>query len=244
MALSSHQRIDSSMPGKETNPHSPSLRLPLPSTTPRRPCRLTQPSLSLFPPTQSAQPLTHLPRSSTTHPLPRLPPTDNPVEPALPSSVVSLPSDGQLSRYELTELRSFCGGRASSYSVYQLENVSAVHGFSIVVVVVVVVVVVCAFTVRVVPFISDPVYRYDPLIFEIALPLIECFDRAPHHLIYDRSSTTRVHVGCFSLFSFLFLFFFFFFFFCTPDTRRTNRVIKSDSVGASYSSRTLIIADA
>lgn len=157
MALSSHQRIDSSMPGKETNPHTPSLWLPLPSTTPGRPCRLTQPSLSLFPPTQSAQPLTHPP-----HPPP--PPSSahrQPRRTALPSSVVSLPSDGQLSRYELTELRSFCGGRASSYAAYQLENVSVALRSPVVV---------PAFPLSC-PLAFPAIHRYEPLIYEIAPPL-------------------------------------------------------------------------
>jgi len=64
VALGSHRRIDSSMPGKETSPHAPylvSFVPPPPSIPPppERPCRLSQPSLSLFLPIQSAQPPTH-----------------------------------------------------------------------------------------------------------------------------------------------------------------------------------------
>lgn len=136
MALSSHQRIDSSMPGKETDPHAPFLRL-RPPPSERRPCRLSQPSLSLFLPIQSAQPPTicdpSRTASSSAHlrPLRATPPSRSPPLPLLVilhtacSRYPLFPTPRlleQLSGYELTELRSFCGGRASSYAAYRLQN--------------------------------------------------------------------------------------------------------------------------
>lgn len=126
MALSSHRRIDSSMPGKETNPHTP---LPPPPSPPVSSAFNHHPQAAVPANSALSFPLSAHPVGPTTHPsTPIFRPPTTPVEQSpLPSFLrhVPLPNDGQLSRYELTELRSFCGGRASSYAAYQLENVSA-----------------------------------------------------------------------------------------------------------------------
>lgn len=100
--------------------NQPPRPFPLTSSTPERPCRLNQPSLSLFLPIQSAQPPTICDPSRT-----RLVFRAHLRPLRYPLSVRhSRPHPEQLSGYELTELRSLCGGRASSYAAYWLQNVS------------------------------------------------------------------------------------------------------------------------
>lgn len=77
-----------------------------PPPPPGRPCRLTQPSLS-HPPSSA-----HLQSRRT----------------ALPSSLVSLPSDGQLSRYELTELPELL--HRSSFELCGLPTCERLCGFA------------------------------------------------------------------------------------------------------------------
>lgn len=199
MALSSHRRIDSSMPGKETNPHTP---LPPPPPPPVSSAFNHHPQAAVPANSALSFPLSAHPVGPTTHPsTPIFRPPTTPVEQSpLPSFLrhVPLPSDGQLSRYELTELRSFCGGRASSYAAYQLENVSAAR---------------LRRSPRFLRFrqpSSFPEVNRHPLIFEIPfLPCIYIFSIA-----YASNFDLRYDiVRCYMCYVFPFFFFFFFFLF-------------------------------
>lgn len=117
MALGSQRRIDSSMPGKETNPHALSSNFVHPrATVPAEPTlSFSLSAHPVGPTTYHLRPLSYRLVFRPSPPRATLPP---------PSIHHSHPHHEQLSGYELTELRSFCGGRASSYAAYPLQNVS------------------------------------------------------------------------------------------------------------------------